>query len=562
MNLRVPHMADLFPNTAPLWRESRWVWLVLCIFSLLGLADVAYAHFLELPHSLGEALVFFAAIFKGTAIYFLLGLSRGRPWLHIAVWFFAALYILLCAVNGIGYLVYRIPVSSKMVRLIGQTNLNECTELSGDLLHRLWQLCSTWKFWKVMISACGLAIGFKNLSFKLFKLWASVFAALGLVGLLIVLPTLKEGRNCFFMSIRIPKIVVETVKSERKFRRYAEVRREFPNPDGVKSKRLAPDVVLVVGESAAKWNLSAYGCPLPTTPRLDALSDSLFIFNNAVAAGLYTEEVMETLLTFKSDLPSEREWHEYPSLPGLMENAGYKTFWLSNQERTGMWSNATGAIVEVCDSVVYVGSDNDYDKTMTVYDEALLPPLRKALADAAPAKFIGLHLMGSHVQFASRYPRGRNRFRASDVENELPRPWLTDAKAKEMAQYANSLSYTDSIVGEVIALAKMNQKPEVVVILSDHGQEVYYNEDTSGRTRRVAEVPFIVFCNAAYLRQNPEMERKLRRATGRRFSTSALPHILMTLTGTEYPYYKGVDDPLSDEFRNRTLYVEETPYGS
>ena len=53
---------------------------------------------------------------------------------------------------------------------------------------------------------------------------------------------------------------------------------------------------------------------------------------------------------------------------------------------------------------------------------------------------------------------------------------------------------------------------------------------------------------------------QLAAAKDRPFSSAALVHMLMTLTGTDYELYNGADDPLSDSFVARTRMVDEAPW--
>lgn len=248
-------------------------------------------------------------------------------------------------------------------------------------------------------------------------------------------------------------------------------------------------------------------------------------------------------------------------MPYWPEADGYTTWWLSNQERTGEWSNLSGILSSDANVVKYLGSTDSEDHLNQCYDEVLLPELRGALDTAAESRFICLHLLGSHTAYRERYPTGRGRIKATDVMSIHPkREWLDEERSRIVAQYDNSILYTDSILSEIIKDLSLRGEPSLMVYFSDHGENVYDDRDFRGRDPKYVRVPFIIYANRSYRENNPEIMAVLQSASRQAFSTADVIHMLVTLSGSSYRMYDTRCDILSPQFRRRVRYVDGEPF--
>lgn len=93
--------------------------------------------------------------------------------------------------------------------------------------------------------------------------------------------------------------------------------------------------VLVIGESTSRDRMSLYGYKRPTTPELEQLKqqypDNLSVFNDVVTSRPYTIEALQQILTFASQTEPEL-FNSRPSIMNMMKQAGFKTFWITNQQ--------------------------------------------------------------------------------------------------------------------------------------------------------------------------------------------------------------------------------------
>ena len=103
----------------------------------------------------------------------------------------------------------------------------------------------------------------------------------------------------------------------------------------------------------------------------------------------------DTLTFARKDNVSEGLRHG--SLINIFNQAGFKTFWISNQFSRGYHDNMTSVLAHDAKVVNFI---NNSDKSYIAeklrdshYDEKLLSPIRQALRDQAHKKIIFVHLL-------------------------------------------------------------------------------------------------------------------------------------------------------------------------
>lgn len=225
-------------------------------------------------------------------------------------------------------------------------------------------------------------------------------------------------------------------------------------------------LVMMIGESSNRWDWSLYGYSRATTPRLDALRRQLLVFKDVVSSCGNTICELNRALT-PADHDDDDKWQREPSVIGLAKAAGYRIFWITNQSATAI--NAAYGHEADQFRLVYVGRASRHDRSL---DERVLPELDKALADPSPLKLIVLHTLGSHQNYAERYPREFDRFgRQEDrVSRGMASRWWWVRKAR--AHYDNSILYTDDLIARVLTRLKGGTEEKGFLYFSDHAQDV------------------------------------------------------------------------------------------
>ncbi|MBV1915444.1 MAG: phosphoethanolamine transferase [Pseudomonadales bacterium] len=204
-------------------------------------------------------------------------------------------------------------------------------------------------------------------------------------------------------------------------------------------------LVLGIGESLRADNMEVYGYKKDTTPRLSSMVGSIDLYTRAYSAGTTTWSSIPSMLTKAGSIPDFSK-----SIINLARDAGYETFWLSNNTKHSEWDFSVSAIAEQADHIYFV-SDHSSDNQ---YDSVLVSKLVETLEASSEMKkrLIVLNFFGSHFNFIDRYPQEYSKFEGGDLK---------------LDRYDNTVLYTDYIQSEVIkAVEKHGGK---YMFFSDHG---------------------------------------------------------------------------------------------
>lgn len=451
-------------------RYSQIVWLVMMAVSLMAVANITECDLLLQSDCWPIFGAIGIAAIKATVFTLILELSVSRKWMFIVVLSLGGIYIFLTLLHCIGWLAFGFGISRTALTIIYETNRREIIEFLPMIGPGIFNAFSR----NVLLSISGFLIALDcalNLKKKYYRVIAGVLSLVGIIYVATDYRSMFRNSLAFTIWSSAKGVVQDVAKS----RSYMANIRPLPYADSARSDHRAANVVVIIGESASRDHLSLYGYPLKTTPRMDAIADSLFVFNDAVASSFTTSYNMPRLLSFMpsgwQNAEEERPWYEYPSVFTLFKRFGYHTEWISNQEKTGNLSNLSAILAQSADKVKYVGLLCSDDLPTRRYDEALLPYYFEAIRHEAPYKLIFLHLLGSHTMYKMRYPDNRQAFNDEDVWPLVNnRKWMDSKKARTIACYDSSIAYTDSIIDVVRKSLAVSKSPCLFVYLSDHGQ--------------------------------------------------------------------------------------------
>lgn len=315
-------------------------------------------------------------------------------------------------------------------------------------------------------------------------------------------------------------------------------------------------LVLVIGESTQRGRMSLYGYHRQTTPELDALHKTdpqMTVFNNVVTSRPYTIEILQQALTFANEKNPDL-YLTQPSLMNMMKQAGYKSFWITNQQTMTERNTMLTVFSRQTDKQYYMNQQRT--QSAREYDSNVLAPFKEVLADPAPKKFIIVHLLGTHIRYDFRYPNGWNKF--DGKTDDLP-PGLTGSEQKSYNSYDNANLFNDHIVSTLIKDFKATDPNGFMLYFSDHGEEVYDTapHKTQGRnesdpTRRMYTVPFILWTSPAWQQAHP---RNFAGDVNRKYSSSELIHTWSDLAGLTYDGYEATRSITSPQFVETTRWI-------
>ena len=330
-------------------------------------------------------------------------------------------------------------------------------------------------------------------------------------------------------------------------------------------------VVLVIGESYNKHHSSLYGYPLETSPLMAAERDSgrLVVMTDAVSTYNLTSSSIKDLLSLNSVADSEH-WYERPLWPAVMRSAGLDV---------AIWDNQRDFLA---------GSIFTFSLNSILYDPRIIKKVYTATNDstfaydadmvgnyanrrsAATRALVIFHLMGQHTSYDQRYPHDARwqRFTAADVPQRGS--WLDDSRRQIIADYDNSVRYNDYVLSLIIELFR--DRNAVVVMLSDHGEEVYDYRDFMERDHNPEkswpmlyhenQVPLLVWFSDGYAQRWPEKVEAVKAAAARPLMLDNLGQALMWLGATTSPYTASSRNVFSPQYKpgRRLLYDSTVDY--
>ena len=315
-------------------------------------------------------------------------------------------------------------------------------------------------------------------------------------------------------------------------------------------------LVLVIGESTQRGRMSLYGYPRETTPELDALhkSDPNFtVFNNVVTSRPYTIEILQQALTFANEKNPDL-YLTQPSLMNMMKQAGYKTFWITNQQTMTARNTMLTVFSKQTDKQFYMNQQRT--QSAREYDSNVLAPFKEVLADPAPKKFIIVHLLGTHIKYKFRYPDGQGKF-DNNIDN-VP-AGLSNDELEAYNDYDSANVYNDHIIASLIKDYKATDPNGFLLYFSDHGEEVYDTppHKTQGRnednpTRHMYTVPFLLWTSEKWQAAHP---RDFSQDVNRKYSSSELIHTWSDLAGFTYDGFDPTRAITSPQFKETTRWI-------
>ncbi len=301
-------------------------------------------------------------------------------------------------------------------------------------------------------------------------------------------------------------------------------------------------MVLALGESTNRMNMQLCNYGRATTPKLNAMRDQLAVFCNGYSGASSTVPSLKLLLTDES-LAQPDSWDKGSSLLAVARAAGFKIFWLSNQDdkfTATMFGN-------YADKSVFLNRRSG--RSSVSLDESLLADYTQALADDSPRKLIVVHLIGCHPNYAARYPSNSASFKADtadavnhDLENSGRNLWIRTLRA----HYDNSVLYQDRVLAQLIdQLRTLKDGDRHFVYASDHGNEVGHVRNFAGHspaTEAGYAVPLIYWGQAL---------NQLQTLSNRIFITDNLDQSLLQLMHIQTNNYDSSRDLFSNDYQWR-----------
>lgn len=320
-------------------------------------------------------------------------------------------------------------------------------------------------------------------------------------------------------------------------------------------------LVLIIGESTTRTRMGIYGYNRNTTPMIEQFkkeNPNLSVFNDVVSSRPYTIEILEQALTFADERHPDL-YLTQPSLIHLMKQAGYKTFWITNQQTMTKRNTMLTMFSKQTDKQYYM--NNDRNQSARQYDDAVIQPFKEVLTDPAKKKFIVIHLLGTHMKYEFRYPKS-SEYNVFQDKTGIPFN-IDDDNAKVYNSYDNAISYNDYVMTTLFNTFKQSHDNGFMLYFSDHGEEVYQTPpyDVLGRnekapTKPMYTIPFILWQSPSWLKTHPN---NYQAYVDRKFSSQDLIHTWSDLAGLSYNLYQPEKSLVNPNFKPSIRWIGD-PY--
>ncbi len=309
----------------------------------------------------------------------------------------------------------------------------------------------------------------------------------------------------------------------------------------------ASTLVLVIGESTNRQRMSLYGYKRLTSPNLEKMRGELLAFTNVVSPRAFTVEALQQVLTFADQEHPDLHLTQ-PSIMNMMKQAGYKTYWITNQQTITKSNTMLTTYSKMMDEQYYLNNDLSGDSSQ--YDSLVFDPFEQVLKQAAPRKFIIVHLRGTHMKYQYRYPNDYAKF---TDRNGVP-AWVKEGKQLAVYNsYDNAVLYNDYVVSTLIEMFSSAKPNGVLVYFSDHGEEVYDTEGLNFKGRLESQplpsiytIPFIVWASPKWKENYGE---SLQFSLDRPYSTSDFIYTWSDLAGISFDGYDPTKSILNKQFK-------------
>ncbi|MFC5473041.1 phosphoethanolamine transferase [Paraherbaspirillum soli] len=316
-------------------------------------------------------------------------------------------------------------------------------------------------------------------------------------------------------------------------------------------------VVMVIGESSRydRWSLNGY--QRETNPLLKQEAN-LVSFSDVVTPVSATRLSVPVMISRKPALESLNAGFSEKSFVTGYKEAGFKTYWISNQMSYGKFDTPVSVFANEADVTEFLNLGGFTDTSN--FDNVLLSSLQKAMQDPAPKKLIVLHTLGNHWNYSHRYPQEFDKWQPSLFG--IANPAYTNLANKPALNnsYDNSILYVDWFLSQVIAELKASNQLSAMMYFADHGQTLYDGSCKVAfhghNTQYEFHIPALMWYSDLYQQTYPEKVKQLIRHKRARMTTENVFHSLLDLSDIRYPSEHLEWSFLSGKLRPHTRYVD------
>lgn len=277
--------------------------------------------------------------------------------------------------------------------------------------------------------------------------------------------------------------------------------------------------LLIIGESATRDHMHAYGYSRKTTPFLDMLSNNPYaiFFSNAYSNHTHTVPSLTYALTEKN------QYNNIPlgdalSIVEVAKAAGYNIYWISNQQKYGAFDTPIAEIASIADHEIWLNKNVGAQVATGQYDANIA----QTLASLSPNSnsLIIIHLIGSHFGYSDRYPKSFDYF---------------SGETRSIDTYDNSILYTDSVLQQIFKIASTYPSLSSIVYLSDHGEDTVSKggHESTKFTWPMSHIPLIMYFSPQFSQNRSYVFNTLMNNKDKYWTNDLLYNVMISILGIQ-----------------------------
>ena len=446
------------------------------------------------------------------------------------------------------------PINDGLLTVAINTNQEEFTELASGY----W-----FSFIIITILYISIYLIFLKKVPTKWSLKQSAIVSTSSLLIILLLPFFDDASYGYFRKIRaryysvFPTSVVyaaSNVYAQYQIMDETKLERDQFKFNAVQNNQEPQIYVLVIGESDRRDHWSLYGYHRNTTPKMSTKAN-LIPFTNVHTTGYLTEFAVPLILTGID--PTEFMQHtKQKSIISLFKEAGFETYWISNQTDFGHISIHAA---ESNNRYFFALDKNRKSKNIND-DSELLSPLKKVLAEPNNKKFIIIKLQGSHYDYAKRYPKQYDVYKPS---NKTVPTSANDYTNKQIIinTYDNTVLYTDTILDQMINLIQQQNKISTLFYISDHGEDLFDDERQLSQhaaeipSKYIAPIPFTIWYSNQYKQIGESNIEQLKINKGKKASSQHLFYTIAEMAGIQFPMFDSTKSLSSKAFIEKKRHI-------
>lgn len=474
---------------------------------------------------------------------------------HFSPKYVAKFFIIIVGILYNNLIIVDIFLISNFQNILNEDNLEIILETNLDEINSFihtYISTETIIVYVTLLTIVNSVFLFVNrLVYKNFKIQSSIFQrSVLLANFIFIAIFLFEiiNKNFSFLHYSsLSRVSYSYIILKKRTKLYNDLAQICLKTKATKNKDSCPNIVVVIGESYSLYHSSVYGYRLLTNPRIQKLAnDSVLIaYTNAISIADHTAAVMRSV--FSLNKGTEHNFN-IPLFPAVFRAAGYTFLLYDNEYFIGTDGSflSNGAISS---------SNFDFRNVKKYkYDDEMIDDI-KVLDDYT---LTIIHLMGQHYEYRDRFPQDFHHFSEKNYDYNLSRE-----KRNMLSDYDNATYYNDYVFNKIVG--KYKEKDAVIIYFSDHGEEIYDDNDFVGHGTALKSqnmkyqirVPFYIWMSSIFQEKRLEIVRKMKRAKDYPINTDDVSQLLIDIANINTEFLEPSRSFINDNYdkkRHRIIF--------